>query len=202
MTPKMVRIGVVATNQERKDWGLMAEVARQLADVCTADGRTFKAWFHVDVMKRAWDLDALIADFGLADIVEVTLAPMVEDELVRRYRACDVTLAPGSGEGYGYPLFESLACGVPVVHGDYAGGASLMRTCGLEQLLVAPIAWRLEGQHNARRPIYDAADWMLRTMATLEMKEEWRARVAHLDWPALGPRFLTWFNDGIQTVSV
>ena len=201
MTGKVVRIGVVATNQERKDWGLMAEVARSLADAVAAADATLAVWWHLDVLKRAWDIDALIADYNLSDVVEVTLAPMAERELVRRYRQCDVTLAPGS-EGFGFPLFESLACGVPVVHGDYAAGASIMRTCGLEQLLVRPIAWRLEGQHNAVRPVYDADDWLLRTAAVLEMREEWREKVAHLDWPALGPRFLGWFDEGIQTVQM
>lgn len=197
---KVVRVGVVATNQERKDWPLAAEVCALLKEIVGEAGQDFKAWFHVDVMKRAWDIDALIADFGLVDVVEVTLAPMDEQELVRRYRKCDVTLAPGS-EGYGYPLFESLACGVPVVHGDYAAGASILRTCGLEHLLVPPIAWRYEGQYNARRPIYDPRDWMLRTATVLEMKEDWRARVRHLAWPNLGPRFLQWFNEGIRVVS-
>jgi glycosyltransferase involved in cell wall biosynthesis len=197
----MVRIGVVATNQERKDWGLMAEVAAKLAEIVAADGRTLKVWWHVDTLKRAFDIDALIADYHLADVVEVTLAPMPEQELVRRYRQCDVTLAPGS-EGFGYPLFESLACGVPVVHGAYAAGASIMATCGLGDLLVQPVAWRTEGQHNARRPVYDPADWVMRTVVALEMRQEWRARVAHLDWPALGPRFLKWFEAGIQVVNL
>ena len=196
MTPTSVRVGVVATNQERKDWPLAVEVCAGLTEIVRAAGLDFKCWFHIDVLKRAYDLDALIADYNLSDVVEVTLAPMAEAELVRRYRQCDVTLAPGS-EGFGYPLFESLACGVPVVHGDYAAGASVMRTCGLEQLLVRPIAWRLEGQHNALRPVYDADDWLLRTAAVLEMREEWRERVAHLDWPKLGPRFLQWFNVGV-----
>jgi glycosyltransferase involved in cell wall biosynthesis len=199
--PQVVRIGVVATNQERKDWGLMAQVAQKLAEVVAADGRTLKVWWHTDTLKRAWDFDALLTDFGLTEIVEVTLAPMAEQELVRRYRQCDVTLAPGS-EGFGYPIFESLACGVPVIHGDYASGASIMRTCGLEDLLVKPIAGRLEGQHNALRPVHDMHEWVWRVVTVLEMKQEWRGRVAHLDWPNLGPRFLKWFNEGIHTVQI
>lgn len=202
MTPQVVRIGVVATNQERKAWGLMAEVTRKLTDVVAADDRTLKAWWHVDVMKRAWDIDALIADFNLSDVVEVTLAPMPENELVARYRQCDVTLAPGLGEGHCYPAWESLACGVPVVHGDYAGCASLMRTCGLGDLLVRPMAWRYEGQHNARRPVYDADDWMLRVAMVLDMREGWRVKVAHLDWPKLGPRFQQWFDQGVAQVYI
>lgn len=203
---KTVRIGIVATNQERKDLGLMAEVCAKLAEALRAEGRDLLVWLHTDTLKRAWDIDALIADYGLSDVtgtitVEVTLAPMHEEELVRRYRACDVTLAPGC-EGFGYPIFESLACGVPVVHGAYAGGASLMATCGLTPLLVRPVAWRLEGQFNARRPVYDANDWVECVLEVLSTRLDWCARVAHLDWPALGPRWQKWFDDGIQVVKV
>ena len=202
MTTKSVRVGVVATNQERKDWPLAVEVCAKLRDIMAADGRTFACWFHTDTMKRTFDMDALIADFALADVVEVTLAPMPEGELVARYRQCDVTLAPGSGEGFGYCLWESLACNVPVIHGRYAGGASLMETCGLGDLLVQPVAWRYEGQFNAWRPIHNADDWVQRVLVVLEMKEDWRSRVRHLDWPNLGPRFQKWFNDGISVVHI
>jgi hypothetical protein len=42
----------------------------------------------------------------------------------------------------------------------------------------------------------------MRTVVALEMRQEWRAKVAHLDWPNLGLRFLGWFEDGIQTVAI
>lgn len=199
----MTRIGVVATNQERKDWGLVAEVCAKLTQVVEGD---VSFWWHIDALKRAWDITALVEDFGLSEVVEVTLAPMDEQELVRRYRECNVTLAPGS-EGFGYPIFESLACGVPVVHGAYAAGASLMASCGLAYLCVPPVAWRFEGQFNARRPVYDSDDWVKWTLKALEITqvttpEEWRARVQHLDWPNLGPRFLKWFDDGLGVVQI
>lgn len=193
----MTHIGVVATNQERKDWGLTAEVTRMLANTLPE----FKAWWHIDTLRRAWDIDALIADYGLEKVVEVTLAPMPEQELVERYRQCDVTLAPGSGEGFCFPAWESLACNVPVVHGNYAACASLMGTCGLGHLLVEPCGWRLEGQYNARRPIYDPNDWVQTITQVPTQRDDWRGKVAHLDWPNLGPRFMKWFDDGIQVVT-
>jgi glycosyltransferase involved in cell wall biosynthesis len=174
----------------------VAEVARALV---ASDWRV-KWWWHVDTLKREWDLDALIDDYGLAESVSVTLAPMDEQELVRRYRECDVTLAPGAGEGFCYPIWESLACGVPCVHGNYGGGASLMVTCGLEELLVEPVAWRLDGTHNALRPVYDPNDWARRTIEAANMLDRWRESTLHLDWSALGPRWQKWFRDGIVGV--
>jgi len=198
-----VRIGVVGTNQARKDWGLAAAVCAKLRDILATEGTTFSAWWHVDVLIRAWSIPALLADYHLEDVVEVTLPPAGDKQMAACYRDCDLTLAIGLGEGFGYATFESLACGVPVLHGNYASGASLMSTCGLGALLIQPKAWRLEGPHNALRPVYNVDDWVLRAAVMLEEKEDWRAHVVHLDWQALGPRFRKWFRDGLaQEASV
>jgi glycosyltransferase involved in cell wall biosynthesis len=46
--------------------------------------------------------------------------------LVRLYNCFDVLLLCSGGEGFGMPLIEAQACGVPVVATDYAGGAELV----------------------------------------------------------------------------
>lgn len=192
------RIGCVMTNQQRKDWGTWTAVARGLVDKL---GDGVKLWAHVDQLERdkCWSLQALVADFGLEKHVEITLPPMADKEMAERYRACDLTILPSS-EGYGFPIFESLACGVPCLHGDYAGGASLMRAFGLEQLLVPVQSWRLEGVHNALRPVFDPADWLSASLKLLEepLDKEWlRSRVSHLDMKLLGHRWKAWLREGI-----
>jgi glycosyltransferase involved in cell wall biosynthesis len=142
-------VGAIGTNQARKDWGLVASVCQQLA---SRDSRV-RFWWHSDLPERYWSIPALLYDFGLQDRVKVTY-DLTSREMCWMYNACDLTLHPGLGEGFGYPIFESLACGTPVLHGDYAGGADVLRQCGYGgATLMTPSAWRLDGIHNQLRPV-------------------------------------------------
>jgi glycosyltransferase involved in cell wall biosynthesis len=177
-------VGCVMSNQTRKDWGLACSVAREMEEC--------QFWFHVDAMVRSerWDLRALIRDFGLGDRVKVTLTGQVSDEdLAYYYSACDLTILPSLGEGFGYPIVESLACGVPVVHGNYGGGVELLPR---SEWLVEPSDWRLEGLHCNVRPVYRPEDWVKVCKQVLEEMKDSKVRedvccgaVEHLHWERL-----------------
>lgn len=191
-----MRIGVVMTNQHRKDWGLVATVCRMLLD--ELEGVEF--WWHCDAATRYWNIYALLEDFGLTGKVFLTFPPCDDKWLAAQYRACDVTMLPSLGEGFGYPLFESMSCGTPVVHGDYASGASVMATCGVGRWLVGPQAWRLEGQFNTLRPVHDPAAWVERVIDIVAVRpeREWTSgQVEHLGWDKLGVQWRRWFEDGL-----
>lgn len=188
-------VGVVATNQPRKDWGLVASVCRELA----LRDSSLRFWWHVDLDERYWSIPALVNDFGLGGRVQVT-HEMSNAELSWRYNACDLTLHPGLGEGFGYPIFESLASGVPVLHGNYGGGAEVMAQCGHEEMLVQAEGWRIETIHNNVRPVFHPNAWL--AAAEESLGREWdrmalRASLAHLDWQNLWPScWLPWFMKG------
>ena len=192
------RVGVVATNQVRKDWGLVATTCAILAERLKGE---VKFWWHADIRERHWNLNALIADFALGEYVELSGPPSDDRWLAEQYRKCDATFLPSSGEGFGYSLFESLACGTPVVHGDYAGGASVMRTCGLDGLLVEPRAWRIEGVHDCVRPVYTAEDFADRIQFALgigsKANVDYASKVEHLSWMKLGHAWKRWFKEGL-----
>lgn len=192
------RVGCVMTNQTRKDWGTVAATCRGLRDRLGREKVRF--WWHVDALERHWSLPALIADYELGGMVEITTPPMDDREVAARLAACDLTLLPSS-EGFGLPIFESLACGVPCLHGAYAGGASLLAAFGLEDLLVTPDGWRLEGIHNSLRPVFEPGDWVKAALRLLEepLDKEWlRSRVSHLDMRLLGNRWRMWLRAGVQ----
>src|SRR5271154_1836883 len=112
-------IGIVATNQLRKDWALGIQTAQILLD----RGMDVRIWCHTDAIERNWDIGSLISDFGLSGRACITTQEMPDETMNMLYSACDVTLGIGSGEGFGYPIYESLASGTPVLHHNYAGGA-------------------------------------------------------------------------------
>lgn len=193
-------IGCVATNQPRKDLGLYCQTLRELAH----RGWKVYGWLHTDVMTKAWSIVQLVEDCGLAKRLTVSTSPYTDRELAALYQACSVTIAPGLGEGFGYPIVESLANGVPVVHGDFGGGRELIPKCEW-RFPVREV--RLEGIYAQRRPVFRAADvanaleraWAWQAVMGAETAAAYcRGSVAHLDWTALWPRWRSWIRQGLE----
>ncbi len=190
-------IGVVGTNQERKSWSFTAALCAEIVALYPEA----RFWWHIDRLVRHYNIHALVADYGLSERVTVTLPPVSDQWLAEQYRQCALTLLPSLGEGFGYGWLESFACDVPCLHTGYAGGASLMQTCGLERYTVpCGSAWRIEGQHNCLRPVLDLNAWLYKVGEVLEGRHEVGAlaeRVQHLRWRNLSGRWLNWYKDGL-----
>ena len=114
-----------------------------------------------------------------------------DEDMAWAYSACDVTLGIGSGGGFEYPLMESLACGVPAIHGNYAGGAELMP----KEFLVEPAAFRGDGLYGILRPVYRAYDWADKVMAA---KKEDAVLPAYIDWNNAFPAWEKWLKEGVE----
>jgi glycosyltransferase involved in cell wall biosynthesis len=174
----------VATNQARKDWALAAETVAILSHV-----HKIRLWIHTDTLERHWSIPALLADYGLLDKTMISLGYLSDDNMAQAYSACNVTLGPGA-EGWGLPLAESLACGTPVIHGNYAGGAEITPI----EMHVEPIAYRAEGLYACVRPVYNPQDWADRAL-------QFAGQRTHLDpqydWNNLWPRWKSWLQKGI-----
>ncbi len=190
--PDCKLVGCVMTNQARKDWGLWAQTAKILID----QDPSYMFWAHIDTLERYWSLPALIEDFGLSEHVRVTQA-VTDDTLAKLYSACDLTVLPSLGEGFGYPIAESLACGTPVVHHDYAAGQELIKFGGL----VSPKTFRLDTLHNIFRPVFIPEDWA-RKINFVIYRDFDRAEVAksvdHLHWDKLKYVWKNWFLQGLN----
>lgn len=188
-------IGIVMTNQARKDWGLAARVCAALRKWIPR----LRLWWHVDVLERYWSIPALLHQYGLGDITVVS-ERAEDDWLAHAYSACDLTLLPSLGEGFGYPIVESQACGVPCVHINYAGGAELT------DLRVEPVAWRVDGLTNILRPVFDMESWVNMVMKVHDiarhdipnMAESWRTRAMAYSWEKVWPKWEEWFRAGLE----
>lgn len=191
-------LGCVATNQPRKDLALFCATLAELR----RRGEKVKGWLHTDRLIRHWSIPGLITDFGLGKHLVVTLQ-LTDQELAAAYASCGVTVAPGLGEGFGYPIVESLACGTPCAHGDYAGGAELLP---LNAWRVPVQAERLEGFYALRRPIISPTDMANAVQRALDWKRSdervvqtyCRLAVEHLGWDHLWPRWRRWFTQGLE----
>jgi len=193
-------IGCVATNQARKDLALFCETLALLKK----RGLNIYGWLHTDQITGAWSIDQLAQDNDLRHSLTVTLGTFSERCLAALYRRCDVTIAPGLGEGFGYPIVESLAAGTPVIHGDFGGGAELVPK---QEWRVPVRETRRESIYALTRPVYRVEDVANAVERVLTWREAvgWdvchaycRGAVAHLDWEALGPRWVTWIKEGLQ----
>lgn len=192
-------LGCVATNQWRKDLGLYFLVVATLRQ----RGQRVAAWLQTDRFTNAWDIGELVASLGLTQAeVYASTDHLSDRQLAAQYAASDVTIAPGLGEGFGYPIVESLACGTPVVHGAYAGGTDLVPR-GWQ---ILPIALRLDGCYALQRPVFVAAAWADRVEQICRGTETTGAEqtafctgsVAHLSWQALWPRWRAWITQGLH----
>lgn len=105
-----------------------------------------KGWLYEDIFER-------ITRYGLQDDVRL-LGFLPADELPLWYNSAEAFLYPSIFEGFGLPVLEAMACGVPVVISD----ASSLPEVGANAGLCLPpqdvMAW-----HNALMRIVDDADW-------------------------------------------
>ena len=181
-------IGIVATNQTRKDYG----VALQAIAEYKRDKQVI-LWIHTDELERHWSIPALIYDYGFEhdECVVTCNLGYTDEQMAWAYSACDFTLGIGNGEGFGYPIFESLACGTPCIHGNYGGAAEHMQP----DMLVEPVAERIEGCYNTVRKVYNPSDWYAK-LKFLARKDGKSLLPAHLDWNNLWPVWESWLRKG------
>jgi len=187
-------IGCVTTNQPRKDLGFTFEVMRELLD----RGLDLHLWLHIDEQHGEWSVPALYEDYHLEGRLSCTQG-LDDRQLAALYSACSATIAPGRGEGFGYPILESQFCETPVVHVDYAGGAEFVWPGDR----VKVVSLHAEGPYNLLRPIMDvshAADIlerMIRDRISGKPAFVMPPAAAQCDWATLWPAWETWIEEGL-----
>jgi glycosyltransferase involved in cell wall biosynthesis len=75
--------------------------------------------------------------------LEVIDTDVSDEDVVRLYRSCDALAFPYRGEGFGLPMLEALACGLPVI--ATAGGAA-------DAYLDDTVAYRIPARRHAVPP--------------------------------------------------
>lgn len=186
-------VGIVATNSARKDWGLGFEACARMLEAKVNIG----IWAHTDLYQKHWDLVQMANEFGLANRVIFTNGFLSDETMALAYSGCDITFAIGAGEGFGYPIAESLACGTPVIHGNYGGGADMVPV----PCLVAPVAWKWEGgAYINRRPVYSADEWAKIATEVLTVEKSGDSLLDFdFSWDELWPKWEKWLLEGVNS---
>lgn len=187
-----VLLSVVATNSFRKDWGLAFETCAELI----SRGHDVLLWGHTDMMQPRpgtpvyWDIHCLVKQFGMEQRVLISTHRLSDDDMVWGLSACDASLGIGS-EGWGYPLSEALACGLPVVHMSYAGGAEFTP----KELQADPVGYRLEPGWSLMRPTFKAHDWADRVEAAIAPESKKLATLPdYINWENAWPEWAEWLK--------
>jgi len=79
-------------------------------------------------------LERLVSQLGLQECI-LRLEGLAVDELISVYHIADVLLHPSTYEGFGRPVLEAMACGLPVVASN---AAAIPEVLGEGQLTFAP----------------------------------------------------------------
>lgn len=143
--------GMVARNTPRKEFPVIIKAFRMLPDEVKENSMLY---FHTSAEEegttmhgaiRGWDIPLLVTKYGLQGKV---LLPgrahkywgVSEEELAQIYNALNVYVHASTGEGFGLPLIEAMACGKPIIASkntaipEVVGDAGILVPCWEEDL--------------------------------------------------------------------
>ena len=186
---KELVLAAVMANQERKYWPVVLEALARIEGA--------RLWIHTDTLvplpgKGYWNIGALAVEYGVGNRILYEDRELSDKELAMRYSACDATVVMSGGEGFCYPVAESMACETPAVTGSYGAQAEIAA------IAIHPAAYRITTQHNVRWAVYKPEDLAEGIKAALTVKrDQCRERVEHLDWRKIGIVWRKWFRKGI-----
>jgi glycosyltransferase involved in cell wall biosynthesis len=159
----------VGRNDPRKGVELAVEAFRIYCQRDPEAGRRSYLYLHTQANRSLLEL---IHFSGLTDRVWVTSGdyhllrnPLPETKLAKLYQAADAFLLPSNGEGFGMPLLEAQAVGLPVIATDSSAITEVVGDAGL--LINAPVrTTAFDGDCIvwARPPDLDHAADLMRTL--------------------------------------
>lgn len=119
-------VGMVMANKgDRKRFPQQLEAVRKWADQYPE--RKVRVYLHTEPTDKmsGWNMRQLVAKVGLQGMIYATnhydasVVPFPHDMMATVYNCFDVLMNVSGGEGFGIPIIEAQACGVPVLTGDW-----------------------------------------------------------------------------------
>ncbi len=129
-------IGSVGTNhqQDRKNWRVALKAVKEFSAMHPSE---IIYYMHTNPEDERGELNIrqLLDKYELTDVVKFPsqtemLVGIPTDWMARMYNALDVFLLPTKGEGFGIPIVEAMACGIPVITTDCTAQTEIMENAG------------------------------------------------------------------------
>lgn len=186
--------GMVARNQPRKNIPVFFESfsahvkqypnSRMLLHSCPKD--------------QGWDLNLLAHEFKLKDKVFIpkNLTPqrgLSNQDLRTVYNCMDIHVNTAWGEGFGIPIVESMACGIPNIMPAYTTGPEFIDE-NKAGITVRPCTYLTEAMSHIRRAImdptglYKAMNFAVENKPAINMySRNAKTAAAKFDWAKIIP---------------
>lgn len=125
----------VGTNSPRKRLDLLLKVFKRVIEIVGGE----KLLLLLKTGESgAYDLYAMLKEMDLLGKVQVQTENLDSEGMSSFYSMCDLYVTAAEAEGFGVPLIEAMACGLPIVAGDHTtskeivGQAGTLVPCGSE----------------------------------------------------------------------
>lgn len=135
-----------------------------------------------------WDLPKLIRFLGIADHVDMTTGKLdfSSPEMAVLYNSFDVLLLASASEGFGIPILEAQACGVPVIVHNFAAMSELAVGWALPyRKFVTPMY--SYGAGVDEEVLYKAMEEAMNSDLTA-LRDKCREKALYYDWDAVVER--------------
>ena len=189
-------VGCVARNQPRKNLPALVQAFALLSKRYS----DLHLYLHSMPSQSGYDLPSLLKRYqlqGRADLASPDLklqSGLTDEQMNELYNLFDVMALPTCAEGFGLPLIESMAAGVPVVATNFSACPELVRGRGE---LAAVKTTIISGGNILEQAIVDVED-LARCIEKLylspALREEYgragRAFAESLSWDSLIPQWL------------
>jgi glycosyltransferase involved in cell wall biosynthesis len=126
-------VGMVMANKgDRKQYPQQLRAVKQFSDMHPdLDVRVF---LHTEPTQQmaGWDMKSLVEKVGLRGKVfstnqyDTSIVPAKPELMARIYNSFDVLMNCSAGEGFGIPIIEAQACGIPVIVGSWTSMPELV----------------------------------------------------------------------------
>ena len=142
-TARPFRFLSVGKYEQRKGIDLTIEAFAQVYANQPQAELVIKSNYFTNHRQKYDALHGKISDLGL-DNVNLLWGEMTEAQLADLYRACDAFVLPTCAEGWGLPLIEAVAAGLPIITTMHSGHTEFLQHVTNSVLPVAHVIARID----------------------------------------------------------